>query len=265
MASDMGAILAALATGGGPGKRRSADNSEGGLDNVVGITLRLIADPGNAAVVKQLGDQVSAAAHKALQEMGEFRGKVRSAATEWTASVGHVLRERWPHPASGPSYASDKLAATLQETPAGRELSPTGAHGSRRSGTTLRQPAQRMGGYDDPNGPLQKKGAQRRNDSNRPTNQAGAQLSLIGDPELLGERLLLAFQLLKSLGRHAQLLIRDISDRLLLFWSSDVWRIGSTVTYVCGRSSDLIDILRHPRVANPLLLQGLAARPELLD
>jgi hypothetical protein len=188
MASDVGAILAALATGGGPGNKRSSDNSEGGIDKVVGITLRLIADPGNAAVVKQLGDQVSAAAHKALQEMGEFRGKVRTAAGEWTHSVGHVLRERWPHPASGPSYASDKLAATLQETPAGRELSPTGAHGSRRSGTTLRQPAQRMGGYDDPNGPLQKKGAQQTSPGDHQTaaiRAAGddvvAQVNAVGD------------------------------------------------------------------------------------
>ncbi len=54
MATDVGAILAALATGSQAGANTGTGGNDSGINRVVGITLRLIADPGNAAAVKEL-------------------------------------------------------------------------------------------------------------------------------------------------------------------------------------------------------------------
>jgi hypothetical protein len=136
MATDVGAILAALATGSQAGGNTGTGGNDNGINRVVGITLRLIADPGNAAAVKELTNQVSGAARNAFREMEELRGKVRSAGGEWAASVGDALHSRLQRRASDPPYAADRVAAKLQEMHAGREHSPTGRHGSQRSGTS---------------------------------------------------------------------------------------------------------------------------------
>lgn len=130
MATDVGAILAALATG----SQAGGNTGTGGNDNnrVVGITLRLIADPGNAAAVKELTDQVSGAAHNAFREMEELRGKARSKASEWATSVGRTMSSAWSHRATDHAHATDKIAAKLQERHAGEEQSPAGPHSTRR-------------------------------------------------------------------------------------------------------------------------------------
>jgi hypothetical protein len=135
MATDVGAILAALATGSQAGGNTGTGGNDNGINRVVGITLRLIADPGNAAAVKELTDQVSGAAHNAFREMEELRAKVRSAAGEWTASVGDALSSRLQRRASDPPYGVDGIAAKLEEKHAGKKQSPLGPHEPRRSGT----------------------------------------------------------------------------------------------------------------------------------
>jgi hypothetical protein len=136
MATDVGAILAALATGSQAGANTGTGGNDSGINRVVGITLRLIADPGNPAVVKELTDQVSGAVHKAVQEMEELRGRVRSRATEWATSVGHTMSSAWVPRATDDAHSTGKTAAKLQERHAGEEQSPLGPHNTRRGART---------------------------------------------------------------------------------------------------------------------------------
>ncbi len=105
MANDVGAILAALATGAPGGGNSSTQKSDGAINRIVGVTLRLIADPGNADAVKELTDQVGGAARKVLQEMDALRKQ----GTDQSRRMGGVSR---PHGERG-------VATTVVRTHAG--------------------------------------------------------------------------------------------------------------------------------------------------
>jgi hypothetical protein len=100
----------------------------------VGITLRLSADPGNPAVVKQLSDQVSGASRKVLREMGELGKKVHAGISEWTTSLDHTLSPRWQRRGGDQSPGADQIGAKLEATPAGKKLPASGPHERRPSG-----------------------------------------------------------------------------------------------------------------------------------
>jgi hypothetical protein len=137
MANDIGAILAALASGAQPGSGSNSGRSDEGLNRVMGVTLRLIADPGNAAAAKELTDQVSSAAHKAFQEMDELRGKVRAKTSEWAASVGHTMSSAWQQQSSAHTQATGRIAAELEETHAGKRQAPADHHRVRPGSRTV--------------------------------------------------------------------------------------------------------------------------------
>jgi hypothetical protein len=109
MTSDVGAVLAMAATGVGT--------------KVVDITLRLKADPGNSAVVKQLSDQIGSGTRKAVQEVEDLGQKLVGKANDWATKIRASMSKALEQSASGPAPPS-KGATKLAEAPAGKASAP---------------------------------------------------------------------------------------------------------------------------------------------
>jgi hypothetical protein len=109
MTSDVGAVLAMAATGGGT--------------KVVDITLRLKADRGNSAVVKQLSDQIGSGTRKAVQEVEDLGQKLVGKANDWSTKIRASMSKALEQSASGPAPPS-KGATKLAEAPAGKASAP---------------------------------------------------------------------------------------------------------------------------------------------
>jgi hypothetical protein len=115
-ASQLDAILAGAASG--PPDRAK----------VMEITLKLRADSGNAAVLKQLTGQIKDAAHKAIQEAEHLGDALVKKAHGWAKEMGEAITKSLEKAAEEREKTERKEAAKKEsghaESAAGREVSP---------------------------------------------------------------------------------------------------------------------------------------------
>jgi hypothetical protein len=94
---------------------------------VMEITLKLSADSGNAAVLKQLSEQVKDATHKAIQEVEHLGQALVKKAHGWAKDVGETLSKAIEKASKEREKAEAKEAAepahaSAEREPAGREM-----------------------------------------------------------------------------------------------------------------------------------------------